>query len=228
MEKTTQGFLKKKVKDVFLDRSILEETIKNGLGREAPYFEKGKPQDSIHSYIEQNPHKPASVLICLSCPEIVTKIENIEILYTVRTDDMPSHKGQISFPGGKQSKGESTLECAIRETYEEVGIEGGSLSIIGCMPIYPSLISRFFITPVIAYFKKPFNLKNVKVNPREVSEVFRVPISALIDEDHFVKTERTFEGISYPLYEFFYNDYRIWGITAHLTFNFLSRLGLFK
>ena len=96
------------------------------------------------------------------------------------------------------------------------------------MPLYPSLISRFFITPVVAYFKSPFDLRNANVDPREVHDVFRVPISELINADCFSKTERNFEGISYPLYEFFYNDYRIWGITAHLTFNFLTRLGYLK
>ena len=211
-----------------MNKSILEETVKDGLKRETPYFEKGKPQDSINSYIERNPHRPASVLICLSCPDSVNKIEDIEILYTVRTDDMPSHKGQISFPGGKQSEGESAFDCAIRETHEEVGIEGHDFTIIGNMPIYPSLISRFFITPVVAYFKGPFDLRAANVDPREVHDVFRAPISELINADCFSKTERNFEGISYPLYEFFYNDYRIWGITAHLTFNFLTRLGYLK
>ena len=211
-----------------MDRFILEKVIKDGLERKVPYFEKGKLQASINSYIEQNPHMPASVLICLSCPEAVEKIENIEILYTVRSDEMPSHKGQISFPGGKQSEGESEFDCAMRETHEEVGIEENNLTIVGSMPLYPSLISKFFITPVIAYFKKPFDLKNVKINPREVNEVFRAPISELLTEGCFLKTDRTFQGISYPLYEFLYNDYRIWGITAHLTFNLLTRLKLFK
>ena len=211
-----------------MDRLTLEKAIKDGLDQEVPYFEKGKAQDSVDSYIENNPHRPASVLICLSCPEVVKKIENIEILYTLRTDEMPSHKGQISFPGGKQSEGESAFDCALRETYEEVGIERNNFTIIGSLPLYPSLISRFFITPVIAYFRSPFDLNNVKIDPREVHKVFRAPISELVNEDRFLKTERTFQGISYPLYEFFYEDNRIWGITAHLTFNLLKRLGFFR
>ena len=211
-----------------MDQNILEKTIQGALGKELPYFEKGRPQESINHYLKENPHRPASVLVCLSCPEIVQKLEDIEILYTVRTDTMSSHKGQISFPGGKQDEGESINDCALRETFEEVGIKRNDVTIIGSMPLYPSLISRFFITPVIAYFKKPFDLKNIKANPGEVHEVFRAPISELIKKEGVVKTEREFQGIPYPLYEFFYKEHRIWGITAHLTFNLLRRLDILE
>ena len=154
-----------------MDKSTLEKAFKNGIDQKVPYFEEGIVQDSVDSYIEKNPHRPASVLICLSCPDEVIDIENIEILYTLRTDEMPSHKGQISFPGGKQSEGESAFECALRETYEEVGVEKSNFTIIGKMPLYPSLISRFLITPVIAYFKNPLTLKVLK-STREKSMRF--------------------------------------------------------
>ena len=62
---------------MFLEPNILEEAIRKALDKELPYFEKGRPQESIDHYLKLNPHRPASVLVCLSCPESVQKLEEI-------------------------------------------------------------------------------------------------------------------------------------------------------
>ena len=202
--------------------------VEQALRLDLPYFSNPQTIRAIDEYVKNNPHRPASVLLCLTCPEKEEKLEDLKLLFTVRTDEMPTHAGQISFPGGKKASHETVCDCALRETFEEVGIEKNKLEVLGPMPEFPSLISKFFITPFVSYFQEPLLDETFNFNRDEVQEVFLVKIGDLIGDNVFKVSDKEYKGMPYPLYEFFYEDYRIWGITAHLTANFLNRLGLIK
>ena len=209
-----------------MDKKDLKDKVARALEIDLPYFNKPETLTSVKDYVKNNPHRPASVILCLSCPQKEDQLEDLKLLFTTRTDEMPSHAGQISFPGGRQQDEESIIDCALRENFEEVGIEKEKLEILGSMPIMPSLISRYYITPVISCFKEPLAVEKFDYNPKEVSEVFLVRLGDLVSEKVFQVSDREYKGIRYPLYEFLYEDYRIWGLTAHLTANFLKRMGL--
>ena len=162
-----------------MDKKELKDKIVKALEIDLPYFDKPETINSIKDYVKSNPHKPASVILCLSCPQKEDQLKDLKLLFTTRTDDMPSHAGQISFPGGKQKDEESIIDCALRENFEEVGIEKEKLEILGSMPVMPSLISRFYITPVISCFKEPLVVEKFDYNPKEVREVFLVRIGGM-------------------------------------------------
>ena len=46
-----------------------------------------------------------------------------EVLLTRRSWEMRTHRGEVSFPGGRMDPGESALDTALREAREEVGLE---------------------------------------------------------------------------------------------------------
>src|SRR5258708_28581390 len=77
-------------------------------------------------------YRAASVLIPL-----VNHADGLTVLLTQRTDDMPSHAGQISFPGGRrQASDVDAVDTALRETREEVGLERRFVTVLGILDRY--------------------------------------------------------------------------------------------
>ncbi len=92
-------------------------------------------------------------------------------LLTRRTEEVSTHKGQISFPGGMRHEGESLEDAALRETFEEVGIDRGRVQILGRFHDYVS-ITGHLVAPFVAYIDGGF-----ATHPQasEVAEVLHVP-----------------------------------------------------
>ncbi|MFH1051442.1 MAG: CoA pyrophosphatase [bacterium] len=135
----------------------------------------------------------------------------IDLLLTLRSKNI-SHSGQISFPGGRCEQGETIEEAALRETYEETGIDSGSIKIIGKLSDLFVPPSDNIITPVLGYIEdKPL----IKVNHDEVEEVFYVPLSNLINDDFRKNEEWDFKGVTVtiPLWNI-HPTTPLWGATA--------------
>jgi 8-oxo-dGTP pyrophosphatase MutT (NUDIX family) len=100
------------------------------------------------------------------------------LLFTRRTESVPSHKGEISFPGGAREPGEDAVRAALREAEEEVGLAPPLAEPLGALDDVPS-IARFVVTPVVAAVRAP----PAAFRPAEfeVSEPFELPLAALLD-----------------------------------------------
>ena len=92
--------------------------------------------DSSDSSDSSKKKKRAAVLIPLC-----TRYGKASILFTVRSNTTSTHKGQVSFPGGHIDDGETAIDAAIRETYEETGININTIHILGNTSSSPSLSS---------------------------------------------------------------------------------------
>ncbi|XP_028029225.1 nucleoside diphosphate-linked moiety X motif 8-like [Bombyx mandarina] len=142
------------------------------------------------------------------------------LLYTVRSSNLRTNSGQISFPGGKTDKNETPIETALRETDEEIGLSAKEIDVWGHGPAVPGRNNKIMITPVIGTI---FNFKpeSLNINVKEVAEVFTVPIEMLCDtkNQHYTQFKN---GFILPV--FLAGGYKIWGITAYLTHMFLSSL----
>jgi 8-oxo-dGTP pyrophosphatase MutT (NUDIX family) len=143
------------------------------------------------------------------------------LLFTVRTDTLSSHKGQIAFPGGAIDPGDgSPAAAALREANEEVGIDPAAVEVIGELDAFPTFVSGYVVTPVVGWLpEKP----SISPNPAEVADVLHVPVADLIDdirsEAGFTHAERT-----YPTEAWIWHDHVIWGVTARILRSFLGRL----
>src|SRR5438132_5091231 len=81
---------------------------------------------------------------------LVSRGHDIEVLFTRRTDTVLTHKGQISFPGGQREDSDvETVETALRESYEEIGLEPSRVPVRGELDDVFTAVSSFIITPVV-------------------------------------------------------------------------------
>jgi len=150
--------------------------------------------------------KDAAVLV-----PIVNRSEGASVLLTVRSSDMPSHAGQISFPGGKvEQRDTSRIETALREAHEEVNIAPGNVDVIGQLGVHEGGLG-FSVTPVIGLVDPQADIKPC---PREVHEVFEVPLDFVADLANHVTEEREHKGVKYNMFAAPYGRFHIWGLTA--------------
>ncbi|MFI5251657.1 MAG: NUDIX hydrolase [Bacteroidota bacterium] len=169
-------------------------------------------QRKVISSEEYPLYKRAAVLITL-----VPIDDEFSILLTVRTDEVETHKGQISCPGGMRDDGDNDLtQTALRETEEELGIPRTSIEILGVSDDQATP-TKFIITPVVGCLDE---LPSLTLNTNEVAEVFTVPLSVFIEKKNARNEEREFQGKIHTVWYFQYGKHMIWGATAILLVNF--------
>ncbi len=149
------------------------------------------------------------------------KTGTIHLLLSRRTESVEHHKGQISFPGGVRDRSDRTIiDTALRETEEEIGIQRPSIEVLGVLDDFPTP-SGFCITPVVGYLR---SIPPLRLNSREVSEVFDVPLPFFLDSAN-ERVERRLHGDRLTdVYFYRYGDYEIWGATAAMIRSFLNGL----
>ena len=151
----------------------------------------------------------------------ITLEANPKLILTVRSSDLPTHKGQISFPGGKLEAGETVQAGALREAFEEVSLEPKAARIIGLLDDVWTP-ARFTATPVVALLEPEAQLER---NPGEVAEILRVPISDLrhleprrerreLPAEFMAQIPQRSTRVTVLHYD--WQGYDIWGMTAHV------------
>jgi 8-oxo-dGTP pyrophosphatase MutT (NUDIX family) len=159
--------------------------------------------------------RPAAVLVgVVDHPEP-------SVLLTMRTSDLPSHAGQIAFPGGKMDPTDpSPLAAAVREADEEIGLDATLIDPIGYLDLYLTF-SGFRILPVVARVIPNFELQ---INAREVVDAFEVPLSFLMAPENHKRGSRDWKGIRRAYYEMPFGGRHIWGVTAGILRNLYEKL----
>ena len=147
---------------------------------------------------------------------IVAHPEGLTVLFTQRTTHLKSHSGQVSFPGGRAEPGDPSAEfTALREAEEEIGLPARSVEVLARLPDYRTR-TGFRVTPVVGLLRPPLALAP---DPREVDEVFEVPLAFLLDPANRQRRTREFQGATVGYYVFEYQQRVIWGATAGMLVN---------
>ena len=148
---------------------------------------------------------------------IIYREESLSVLLTERSPDLKHHAGQISFPGGRMDTADRDIRAtALRETQEEVGIDPANVEIIGYLEPNPT-VTGYAVTPVVALVELR---QELIIDPVEVKSAFEVPLPFLLDEGNQQLSEREYEGVTVPIAEFNFGQYRIWGATAGMLIQF--------
>ncbi len=145
------------------------------------------------------------------------------LILTKRTEEVPTHKGQIGFPGGGFEEGDGDLlTTALRETQEEIGIESGDVEIIGTLDDTVTVTSRHLVRPFVGFIPHPYPYR---LDPFEIERLIHLPILPLLSGAPF--REETWERDGQPVVVYFY-EYDgdiIWGLTARILKQFVETVG---
>jgi 8-oxo-dGTP pyrophosphatase MutT (NUDIX family) len=158
--------------------------------------------------------RPAAVLIP------VVDRPDPTVLLTLRTE-LPSHPGQIAFPGGKIETIDATpASAAMREAEEEIGLVHDLIEPIGYLDLYLTF-SGFRILPTVARVRPDYHLA---LNADEVAEAFEVPLAFLMDVQNHALHSRDWKGIQRKYYAMPFGERYIWGVTAGILRNLYERI----
>ena len=149
---------------------------------------------------------PAAVLVPL-----VNRADGLTVLLTQRSDTLPDHPGQISFPGGRVEPDDVSIEAAaLREAHEEIGLPPEHVSVLGRLAQYQT-VTGFAVTPVVGWIEPPFP---IATDPVEVADVFEVPLAFLLDPGNQQRHFRMLGEVRRDYFAIPYAERYIWGATA--------------
>ena len=144
---------------------------------------------------------------------LIERPGGLQVLFTERATHLTHHPGQISFPGGRLvDSGESPVDAALREAWEEVSLDPRDVSVAGCLDLHATG-TGFSVTPVIGFIPGSFE---PQADPGEVRETFEVPLAFVLDSANFEVSFRKRFGSRFRVYELNYGGHRIWGATASM------------
>ena len=159
--------------------------------------------------------RPAAVLL-----PIIDRPGGLSVLLTLRASHLRTHSGQVAFPGGKIDAGETPRDAALREAYEEIGLEDRFVEPLGWLDPYLTG-TGFRVAPLVALVEPSFALK---VNKLEVDDVFETPFAFLMDAANHRLEQREWRGRPRKYYAMPYEGRYIWGATAGILRNLYEKL----
>jgi 8-oxo-dGTP pyrophosphatase MutT (NUDIX family) len=140
-----------------------------------------------------------------------------------RPETMPSHQGEIAFPGGKYEAGVDAglRSTALREAHEEVGLDPAEVEVVAQLDGIGTVASRFTITPFVGFLS---GRPALTPSPYEVVRVLEVPISELLHPDAYreERWDMAADDLGVHFYEL--EDETVWGATARILTSFLTHL----
>ena len=151
---------------------------------------------------------PASVMILL-----YFKDGEYCILLNKRSEEVEHHKGEISFPGGARDlEDRDSLETALRETEEEMGIKREDITVLGEMDEIVTR-SNFQVSVFIGTIEYPYKFTP---SAMEIAEVLEFPVSALLDPANRRVETRWDNGKTATSYSYVHEEHVVFGATARI------------
>jgi 8-oxo-dGTP pyrophosphatase MutT (NUDIX family) len=143
------------------------------------------------------------------------------LLFTQRTFTVKDHRGQISFPGGVKDAGDADLQAtALRETWEEIGLEPQVVEVLGALPPVTT-ITGYRITPFVGLIPHPYEFHP---NPLEVKRLLFLPLEGFYPADRWSSGNYRYQGHLTRVCYWRSNQEVIWGATARILLNLLAFL----
>lgn len=195
------------------------ENIRKALSRELPGSFSHKKMLPLNRKLtagddECNSIKHSSVLLLLFSED-----DDLYVILTKRPEHMKHHAGQIALPGGRIEKGETALETALRETWEEIGISSDKIEILGSLSELYVQVSRFQIHPFVGWLNK---IPEFVINKNEVEKTIYFPLKLITDSFNEVELNTISGHLKVPCVLF--DGEIIWGATAMILSEFYDAI----
>lgn len=194
------------------------------LAPEARRFPLAEVRRRIAAFPE--PARPPQVLDVQAAAVLMPLFEaggETRVILTRRPDTMPSHRGDVAFPGGKfHPEVDPTLrDAALRECEEEIGLPRSAIEIVAELDTLATVTSRFRVAPYVGILEA---VPELRPDPREVERVFDVALSELM-ADGVHREEHWGTGVLTRNVDIFeLEDETVWGLTARILSGFLTLL----
>lgn len=160
--------------------------------------------------------KPAAVLVPL-----IERPAGMTVLLTLRTKNLSSHSGQISFPGGRVELCDvAPVHTALRESEEEIGLAPARVEVLGRLENYV-VGTGYRITPVVGFVDPEQRFVR---DEGEVAEIFEVPLDLVMEPSNYRREHMRIKNVDRSYYVLPYGDYNIWGATAAILANLRDKL----
>jgi len=144
------------------------------------------------------------------------------LVFAKKTEDVPHHKGQFSFPGGVvQSSDASVVEAALREAREEIGLDASAVEVLGLFDDVPTTVTNFVITPVLGLARTE---PSFRPDGREIERVIEIPLAHLLEPTAFREEAWEREGVKRPVVFVSYGEDVVWGTTGRILREVLDAL----
>ncbi|MEZ4518905.1 MAG: CoA pyrophosphatase [Chloroflexota bacterium] len=168
----------------------------------------------------QGAPRQGAVLFLLYCFN-----DRLTLVLTRRRDDLNSHPGQVSLPGGQHEPPETLEETALRETYEEIGVPPEQIQLLGQLTSIYIMPSDFQVQPFVGAYVG--NGRPVFVpDPGEVAAVLEAPLDDLLDDALRIEELWQLRGTEVTVPFFQLDGHKVWGATAMMLSEFAERLRL--
>ncbi|HXG29511.1 MAG TPA: CoA pyrophosphatase [Nevskiales bacterium] len=158
--------------------------------------------------------RPAAVLVPIL-------EDSLEVLLTQRSENLRTHAGQISLPGGSCDPSDrDAVDTALREAEEEIGLLRADVEVVGLLDDYPTG-TGFRVTPVVGLVSPA---ARPQADGIETTGLLRVPLAHVLEPAHYRAGSFVREGIELPFLEIVWGEHRIWGATAGILHNLCDKL----
>jgi 8-oxo-dGTP pyrophosphatase MutT (NUDIX family) len=183
------------IEDAFFDR-LRERLSGRPIGVQGEVF-PGAPEP-----------RPASVLIPLFAIG-----RALQILFIRRTEELPTHAGQIAFPGGSREPGDADdWAAATREAHEEIGLREADCDRLGALDRLITF-TGFDISPFVARIPHPYRFAP---DAGEVAEILILPFAGFFDAGAYQPVLREVRGVAREIPSYLVQNVQVWGVTGYL------------
>jgi 8-oxo-dGTP pyrophosphatase MutT (NUDIX family) len=159
-------------------------------------------------------HRRAAVLL-LFWPD---DADGVRVVFTRRPEAMPSHPGQVSFPGGRHApEDRSIIDTALREAHEELGIDPAKVRVMGRLDDAWSF-SGHHVIPVVGWTGQQ---PEFRPDPREVEEVIIADVATLMRPEIVCQHRVERNGVVRVTQAYRWDGGYVWGLTADILMELL-------
>ncbi|HSF87149.1 MAG TPA: CoA pyrophosphatase [Acidimicrobiia bacterium] len=142
-------------------------------------------------------------------------VGQVRMVLTKRPDSMRTHPGDVVFPGGRIEPGESPIEAAVREAWEEVALPPEFVEVIGGLPPVTTRVRTNWIVPVVARIERP---NQFVADPNEVDVILEPTLADLLDESRWAQSD----WMGHRLWFYEFPEGTVWGATAFMVRSLLA------